>query len=297
MNPFVKIAKTLQFVANHPLNQQRKFRAVMEYGFIQVAALIVPGDLCLEFPNQTRLLVSPKMKGAAHFITPRLCEFADMVFVMHFLRAGEMFADVGANIGAFTVLAAGTAGAKVIAFEPSPETFEMLSRNIRLNGLQDRVRPVNAVVGRNSGTIQFSAGLGTENHVTTTGKEKSVTLPMTTLDDELATSPAVLLKVDVEGFETEVFGGAGKTLQNQVLQAVIVESNGSGNRYGYDEAKLHEHIRNHGFKPCHYEPFARRVLPLENIKAEGNIIYIRDIEAANQRLLAAKPFELGVFKV
>ncbi|HEY1717496.1 MAG TPA: FkbM family methyltransferase [Verrucomicrobiae bacterium] len=296
MNPIVKIATALYFVANHPLNRNRKFRAVAEYGFIQVAARLVPGEICLEFPNRTRLLVSPKMKGAAHFITPRLCEFNDMSFVMHFLRAGEMFADVGANVGAFTILAAGVAGAKAVSFEPSPETFEMLSRNARLNGLLDRVRPVNAAVGRSAGNIQFSAGLGTENHVAATNeKENSVTVPMTTLDNELAASPAVLLKVDVEGFETEVFGGAEKTLKNPDLQAIIVERNGSGNRYGYDEEKLHAQIRSHGFNACGYEPFKRQARPLESGDG-GNIIYIRDLKSANERLRTAPAFELGSFK-
>ncbi len=119
---------------------------------------------------------------------------------------------------------------------------------------------------------------------------------MTTLDKELAGSPAILLKVDVEGFETEVFGGGEKTLQNKMLQAVIVERNGCGNRYGYDEEKLHAEIRSQGFKPCSYKPFARQMYPLEN-EAVGNIIYIRDLTSANDRLRTAPAFELGGLKV
>jgi FkbM family methyltransferase len=297
MNPIVKILATLQFVANHPVNRGRKFRAVAEYGFIQIAARLVPGDVCVKFPNGTRLLVSPRMKGAAHFIAPRLCEFEDMSFVMHFLRPGDLFADVGANVGAFTVLAAGVAGARAVSFEPSAETFAMLSSNVRLNGLADRVRPVNAVVGRSIGTAQFSAGLGTENHVAAEAdKENSVSLPMTTLDHELAATPAILLKVDVEGFETEVFAGAEKTLQNPALQAVIVERNGSGNRYGYDEEALHAQIRSHGFKPFNYAPFSRQLSPL-TASDNGNIIYLRDLEAAAGRLRTAAAFEFGHLKV
>jgi tRNA G37 N-methylase Trm5 len=60
------------------------------------------------------------MKGAVHYIAPRLGEFEEMAFVMHFLRSGELFVDVRANVGAFTVLAAGVAGAEVRAFEPNP---------------------------------------------------------------------------------------------------------------------------------------------------------------------------------
>jgi hypothetical protein len=155
---------------------------------------------------------------------------------------------------------------------------------------------VNAVVGRNAGTVNFSAGLGTENHVAAASETgNSVTLPVTTLDAELAARPPVMLKVDVEGFETEVFGGAEKTIQNPALQAVIIERNGSGNRYGYDEEKLHAQIRSRGFSPCSYDPFGRRMRPLEQ-GTGGNIIYIRDLNAANERLRAAPAFEIGGMK-
>lgn len=297
MNPFVKIYIALRDTARHPVNRHRGFRAALEYPFVQIAARLVPGDVCVKFPNRTRLMVSPRMKGAAHFIAPRLNEFNDMSFVMHFLRAGEMFADVGANVGAFTVLAAGVAGAKTVSFEPSAETFEMLSRNVRINNLADRARPVNAVVGRSVGSVQFSSGLGTENHVAAASeKENSVTVPMTTLDHELAAAPATLLKVDVEGFETEVFGGADNTLKSPSLQAIIIEKNGSGNRYGYDENALHVKIRGNGFAPFTYDPFARKLNPLGETD-EGNIIYIRDLAAASERLRTAPPFTLGELKV
>jgi FkbM family methyltransferase len=297
MNPITKVVTALRYVADHPVNRNRKFRAVAEYGFIQVAARLVPGEVCVPFPNRTRLMVSPHMKGAAHFIAPRLNEFDDMAFVMHFLRPGDLFADVGANVGAFTVLAAGVAGAKTISFEPSPITFEMLATNVRLNNLIDRARPVNAAVGRTIGSVSFSSGLGTENHVAAAGeKENSVTVPMTTLDAELAPQPATLLKVDVEGFETEVFGGAENTLKNRALQAIIIERNGSGNRYGYDEAALHEHIRRHDFQPCSYLPFTRQLRPLTDAEA-GNIIYLRDPAAAEERLRSAPAFTLDDLKV
>jgi hypothetical protein len=51
------------------------------------------------------------MKGAAHFIYPGVCEFEEMAFVLHYARPTDLFVDVGANIGAYTVLAAGASGA------------------------------------------------------------------------------------------------------------------------------------------------------------------------------------------
>jgi len=292
MNPITKIVGALCAVAKHPVNRHRKFKAVMEYGFVQIATRLVPGDVCVEFPNHTRLLVSPHMKGAAHYITPRLCEFEEMAFVMHFLRPNEVFVDIGANIGAFTIMAAGVASARVVAFEASPDTYEMISRNIRLNGFQERVKVIHAAVGRNEGTAQFSVGLGTENCVDMKKVGNSVTVKMTTLDKELAETHPNLLKVDVEGFETEVFAGAAKTLRQNSLQAIIVERNNLGARYGFDEEPLHREIQSCGFTPCNYDPFNRKLFKLSEGAAE-NIIYARNIPAANERLRTAPAFTLG----
>ena len=293
MNPITKIVGALRNTANHPVNRHRKFKAVLEYGFVQVATRLVPGDVCVEFPNHTRLLVSPHMKGAAHYITPRLCEFEEMAFTMHFLRTADLFADVGANIGAFTIMAAGVAGASVVAFEASPDTYAMLASNIRLNDFQDRVKAIPAAAGRTEGTAQFSSGLGTENGIATAATANhSVAVRVTTLDKELAGNPPTLLKVDVEGFETEVFAGAANTIRDPKLKAIIVEHNNLGARYGFDEEPLHREIRQCGFIGCNYKPFKRRLFEVGE-GARENIIYVRDLAAANERLTTAQPFTLG----
>lgn len=291
MNPVTKIVGALNNIRNHPVNRNRKNKAVLEYGFIQVAARLVPGEVCVEFPNRTRLLIPPHMKGAAHYVTPGLCEFEEMSFVMHFLRSDDVFADIGANIGAFTVLAAGVAGSRVVAIEASPDTFESLSRNVRLNGFQDRVRCILAAAGPKEGEIQFTAGLGTENCVNpNNNRGNTVKVKMTTLDIQLADTPPNVLKVDVEGFETEVFAGAANTLKAPQLRAILIEKNGLGARYGFDENILHTEIRRHGFVPYNYEPFARQLVPWKD--DTENIIYVRDVTAANDRLRAAAPYKL-----
>ena len=51
MNLITKIVGALRNAANHPVNRHRKFKAVLEYGFVQVATRLVPGDICVEFPQ------------------------------------------------------------------------------------------------------------------------------------------------------------------------------------------------------------------------------------------------------
>jgi FkbM family methyltransferase len=75
------------------------------------------------------------------------------------LKPGDTVVDIGANIGAFSILAASLVGpsGRVIAFEPMPETFERLKENIALNGL-DNVECCNAAIDAEEGVITLHSG-------------------------------------------------------------------------------------------------------------------------------------------
>lgn len=293
MNLLRKIYYTLQSVASHPLKRGHKWRAMREFCVAQLAVRLIPGDVCVAFPNQTRLLVSPRMKGSAHFISPGLCEFDDMSFVTHFLRADDLFADVGANVGAYTVLASGVSGARTVCFEPSPSTFQYLEQNVRINDLASKVRMFNAAVGRSPGRLRLTQNLGTENHICQqTGRDGGVEVEVTTLDTVLAATPPALMKMDVEGFETEALGGAEALLSRPGLEAMIIERGGMASRYGYDETSLHQRIRAMGFIPCSYSALERRLFEISPEK-EGNIIYVRDFNRVRQRVQSSPTFRFA----
>lgn len=290
MNLLTKLYVTLRDQGRHPLNRKSKFRAAMDFAVAQMAARKIPGDVCVPFPNDCRLLIPPHMKGAAHFIYPGLCEFEEMAFVVHFLRPDDLFVDVGANIGAYTILASGATGCSAISFEPNPTTFSSLLLNVRLNNLTERVKALNSALGREEGVLKMTEGLGTENSVCESGsEEKAISVRVTSMDTVLNQRAPVLLKMDVEGFETEVFAGGKSTLQHPALKAMIVEKAGNGTKYGFDENALHRQLRDASFVPCSYSPFTRRLERLPD-KAEGNIIYVRELEIAKQRVERAPAF-------
>jgi FkbM family methyltransferase len=249
----------------------------------------------VDFPNGTKLLVNPHMKGAAHFIYPGLSEFDDMAFVMHFLRPEDTFLDVGANVGAFTIMASGVIGARTTAYEPCPSTYSMLARNIRLNGIEGKAKAKNVALGRQRGKMRFTEDLGTENYILTGAVPTNIhstEVEVSTLDEEVADSPPTLMKIDVEGYETEVFSSGRRTLASKSMLALIAERAGNGERYGFDEEKLHAEIRAEGFVPCRYDPFERKLKPAEE-GASGNIIYIRDLGFAGERLAKAPQFRMA----
>lgn len=68
-----------------------------------------------------------------------LHEFENMAFLLHFLRKEDLFFDIGADIGSYTILASGHVGAHTFAFEPIPSTFQSLANNVAINRINDSV--------------------------------------------------------------------------------------------------------------------------------------------------------------
>ena len=113
-----------------------------------------------------------------------LHEVRDMAFVLHLLRPGEQFLDVGANVGSYTVLAAGAVGAHVTSVEPVPLTFAHLQRNVVLNGLSGNVNAWQGGLSDSAGTLRFTSEQDTVNHVLCRWRVRSaVEVAVRTVDD------------------------------------------------------------------------------------------------------------------
>ncbi len=123
------------------------------------------------------------------------------------------------------------------------------------------------------------------NHVATPVDKDVLEIPVVTLDELLPETPA-LIKIDVEGFEMAVLRGASQTLENPSLKALIIEINKSSEHYGYSSEETHRQLVEQGFRPFEYEPFSRKLSPLEGPN-EGNTIYLRDINFIIKRLETA----------
>jgi len=273
---------TFHFIANHPLTREHKIKALTRWLRWQIGSRVLGLPVAMPFINNPRLLAKPGMTGATGNIYCGLHEFEDMGFVLHFLRPGDVFVDIGANIGSYTILASAT-GASTISFEPVPSTFEALLDNIHLNRLEACADARNQAVGRADGEIEMIADQDTTNQALRAGDHyegKTIRVPVVTLDGVLQNKIPKLIKIDVEGYETEVLAGAMATLANPSLRAVVMELNGSGARYGFDEKKLHLQMQGIGFRSCRYEPATRRIVDLKGQQSTtGNTLYLRNSEA------------------
>jgi FkbM family methyltransferase len=203
------IVDVVRFLQAHPLTRTHQLRALARFARWQVQSRL-QDEVVVPWVDGCKLAVRRGMRGATGNIYAGLHEFNDMAFVLHFLRPDDLFVDVGANIGSYTILASGVRGARTIAFEPDPVTFAALTRNINLNELDILVEARKEALGATAGTANFTVGLDTINHVLSDASVSSRVVKMQTLDRVLEGRAPVLIKLDVEGFESEVIRGAAK---------------------------------------------------------------------------------------
>lgn len=144
----------------------------------------------------------------------RLPEREEHKLIEPHLGKGKVFVDIGANIGSYSIFAAGL-GAEVVAIEANPQTATKLGFNVRANDL-DTVTVVNSAVGPRDDTLPLwqepsNCGFATFVKDLTTGEwagDWTPTFvkvrPLTAIADDQGLTRIDVLKVDVEGFEDRV---------------------------------------------------------------------------------------------
>ncbi len=153
------------------------------------------------------------------------------------LKRGDIFVDIGSNIGLFSLLASKIVGieGRILSFEPAPLTFSRLNENVKLNnlknidirniGLSNKKGELTFYVSNNGYDAWNSFAPSQDNKL-----ESSIQVPVSTLDAELKDidkSKIKLVKIDVEGWEKFVlFGGEDFFVNyNPVVMLEFTEEN------------------------------------------------------------------------
>jgi len=195
----------------------------------------------LDYPKQKIILYATSDLSIRR---ARACEKEPetIKWIENFIQPGEVFYDVGANIGAYSLVANKSLNGnlKVYSFEPSYSTYSHLCENIIVNDCQDGVFPYLLALTNEIGTVRFkyqSTDAGSADHFMTTSStinntDQHVTggyqqemLGMTI--DYLVTGfnfpIPTHLKIDVDGAELLVLQGAEDTLKQNCTKSILVE--------------------------------------------------------------------------
>jgi FkbM family methyltransferase len=153
---------------------------------------------------------------------------------------GAAFADIGANVGMYTVFAALARKARVTAFEPESRNYALLNENLQLNSLGDRVLALCAALSDQPGIDRLylsTVEAGTSCH--SLGAEVGFDLKprpaafaqgaIALRFDDLVQGgqipPPGYVKIDVDGFEHKVIRGMEATLRKGSVRSLLVELN------------------------------------------------------------------------
>jgi FkbM family methyltransferase len=200
-------------------------------------------------------------------------ELATLRLYETILRPGDVVLDIGANIGAHTLPFAKLVGkdGRVYAFEPTQYAFEKLKRNVRANpAISSRIELVHAMLVRESSKhiaseIYSSWPLHKEQglHEQHRGKLMSTADAAVITLDEFVQRRGInridFVKLDVDGNEADVLGGAVSTLR-RFRPRILMEW--APYLYGDESAGLGQVLSDFiNFGYCPKEPSSRRPMP------------------------------------
>lgn len=272
------LARTLRRIWGHPGNRHRRGRALARYFAWQAWERIVRTPWTLTLVPGRRIRCHPHSSSAAAVLYYRLPDPMEMRFLLDYLDDGDVFVDVGANLGVYTLLASSVPGVRVVALEPSTEAFARLRENLELNHLDGRVTSLRVAAGAAPGEARLSRGLDAMNAIVD-GAGPSEPVEVVTVDAvaaEHGLAPVTAVKVDVEGMELEVLAGGARTIADD-RPALLVEVN--------DPERLRSFALRNGYTCVRYDPPRRLLEPVDVGSCEdSNALLVADVDEAGRRL-------------
>lgn len=243
-------------VLNHPTNKNHQLKTMMRIIWWKINTMffhlpcfieLAPGIKCICYPHNSHY--------STLVVYNTFPEYGEMMFVKNILRSDDVFIDIGANIGAFSLLAASKiTNGKIYAFEPSPHILPILKQNIALNNKFDRIEIEKVAASDKEGNINFDISETPDyNHIVSSNevKRKSINILTKTIDFFLKRkniSHVKLIKIDVEGAEMIVLKGMQKSLQQRKVDALIIEVNKlSFARFGFSVKDMRGYLEDFGY--------------------------------------------------
>lgn len=190
-------------------------------------------------PHRIRLVVSSTEAGVRLVSAEK--EPFTVEWIEKFIKPGDVFYDIGANVGAYSLIAAKSTsnGARVFAFEPSPSSFVDLSRNVALNDCGESVVPLPLALWSHNEVLSLASGptvagvpsrpdiAGAAEHRISRGVEQGavpiIGIPLDDLVERLGLPVPTHAKIDTDGYEVEVLRGAERTLTRSEWRSIIIE--------------------------------------------------------------------------
>ncbi len=205
------------------------------------------------------MLVKIKSRGFEMFVTPEYSQgysnFEPLTsfFALSIYDEKKIFLDIGGHYGYYsTLIGKHKKNSKIIAFEPTKESFSIFKKNIQLNKLDSRVKINNCAISDKNEKIKMylPEGISGKSSVYKLLTKKYTTQEIVAYPiDQIINDPVSIAKVDAEGHEIPIIKGMRKTIDTNKELSLIVEFHPNNLiSAGYKPSELLELIKFLGFE-------------------------------------------------
>lgn len=162
-------------------------------------------------------------------------------WIDRYAKKGDVFFDIGANVGLYSIYYAKTKQGNTYAFEPSVFNLKLLAKNINLNGSQDRINIIGNPLTSHSSFADFNLQNIAEGGALSSfgvdyghdGKKMNTRVSYRTLgfsldyliEQKIISEIPSLIKIDVDGIEHLILRGAVKTIADPICRSILIEVN------------------------------------------------------------------------
>lgn len=262
MKRFYSYFLFLNYILASPLNKDNSLKVIFRIFWWRINQIffkfpciveLVPGTKCICYPSGS--LYSTLVMYL------KFPEYGEMQLLLSILNDKDIFIDVGANIGVYSLLASSKINkGKIFAFEPSPKILPQLEENISLNNKDDRIVVIKKAVSQKNGFINFDINSSPDyNHISySSNKTEVLRVQSITLDKFISKNNlkrVKLIKIDVEGAELLVLKGLQKSLKAKLVDVLIVEVNQDeeAKKFGFSIEQLFQYLIENGFSLYYFD--------------------------------------------
>jgi FkbM family methyltransferase len=267
ITPVAIIGATVAYIIRHPSNRGRRIHVLAQSVTAWIWWRLTRKPVLARLGNSSVALVQaqPLSVGDSEVLYGNPPDYRETSLLRRVLRPGDLFVDIGANAGVYSLLAA-ELGADVLALEPGSAARQLLERNIRVNGYDGRITVHPVAAGNDRRSSFLTTGTSVLNRVVDSATEAmdpkrvSETPPIARptgveaieivpLDDILSDRHAAVVKIDVEGFEREVLEGAVRMLSEHRAGYLQLENNDTASRpYERSSLAVWKLLRHYGYE-------------------------------------------------
>lgn len=250
-------------VMHHPANAAHPYRAYLRALRWQIRSRVRPTPVDVPFEGLV-LRCYPDSGSAANvfYFTSRY-DWDEMAFLERYLRPGDGFLDIGANIGTYSLFAASITGpdARIDAFEPLPTCADRVRENFEINHLTNAELHQIAVDDHlgEAGFLDFDVSSSLDHDTDKRGRTP-IPVIVDRIDSRATGTGYAFAKLDVEGVELRALQGAKALLDRRDPPVWMIEIlDHQLVKHGSSAAEMVAYIVHQGFSPAWYDAATGRL--------------------------------------